>query len=1207
MKSRLGVSARCSTALWRRSLCYGCRESVSVPAGSLSVSTSQTPLTTTPAPPNTPHCHRGTGVGGTASSSGGGVSLGDLAKVFQQLSSDNAGGAQQDQGGHSSRGDAAAPMTATTIAAAAAAASPLGTPQEVNRGGSADAPQGRSEPASQWRSISSAGATSGGTPASYYTPPQPRKQQCGEAAAHRSLISLSPLYAARLTTLTEAQLCTELESRLGRLDYSSMMQCLHEVVRRWSPTPTTSAVADGAADGDDSDACRAKRRRRAACKQASEAEDVMPSAARTFMANQRLLTAVLSVLKRMDLCVMEAEWLSREVSRMDATASLQVLHLLAQQRLLHMEAVLKTLVDSIVVHLERCGSAEAATPGPESTARAFTLEEYSLLFDTLARFQAQLLRLSYLRQFATQEPHGVHPSAAELRDGTSVVDAEGTEATVIAAGATDPCLVSAAAAVRRRALEQSNHPVANGRLFHHLAEALSLALMNGQQGHLPASMAGAATNSIDAADTSARMLRMNATSFLFLTRALSKLQWWHDGLAAALAAPLTGYVRAHPESALVVVGLVGRRENRSGDVALLEVLQDSLITLLLRRRGALKARTEMGQAPRQGRAAGMDGDADVEGGTNGLVSQWAQDGGDGATGESTHLTTRAGTDDGEDHEAVLAEWEEGGEADLRLLSSSASYTTPATHRRSRGFFAASVSTASSTPSVEASTPCGVTPAPPPEPPASNSAASLTFIDLHALPGTVEALCRFHMRTIAAVPPPREAGAGAAGTSGEDVRARLVRKMRELLGLMLDDTSRGITSLDAVARTFAPAFLSRALLTLLEATAQLPQAWGTIGGPDASLMRRGKYTSTATADSPHHPFVIELAAAAAVAYHRIAASAYWRRAVVVHEALVKAGLLCCTRPHAAYASDPAAALRGRYYMPDDVLRAAPRVNAAVQLAKTRIEARRQLEAAERPEVEEQEQQKAAASRYASVAIRDSAQRRRASAASSSSRSPQHQCLRAMAEQPARTTDVFAGYTKAHSQHRPTATAGVEMERCRQHLIAKAPHLAERVQAFAESSATVELAAIRLGCDPAHIAKSLSFLLKKPTSKAEAKAHQKMMREVSAKKYKEKFACQPKMLKREEVEPYTGFPPGGVCPFGLNDDVRVYLDVSLKRFPYVYPAAGTTNTGIKVTVDELEQYASNAVEWVDLCEGWQPEEGTAAKKVESEASKSAEATA
>ncbi|CBZ23204.1 conserved hypothetical protein [Leishmania mexicana MHOM/GT/2001/U1103] len=247
----------------------------------------------------------------------------------------------------------------------------------------------------------------------------------------------------------------------------------------------------------------------------------------------------------------------------------------------------------------------------------------------------------------------------------------------------------------------------------------------------------------------------------------------------------------------------------------------------------------------------------------------------------------------------------------------------------------------------------------------------------------------------------------------------------------------------------------------------------------------------------------------------------------------------------------------------------------------------------------------------------------------------------------------------------------MERCERHLITKkAPHLVERIQAFTESSATVELAAIRLGCDAAHIAKSLSFLLKKPMSKTEAKAHQKMVREVlaqqqqdgsgaaggdrtsasptttttapddanvvvivaagdakvSAKKYKEKFACQPKMLRREEVEPYTGFPPGGVCPFGLNDDVRVYLDVSLKRFPYVYPAAGTTNTGIRVTVDELEQYASNVVEWVDLCEGWQPEEGAApadgsssrsstigvvqdagiaAKRVENEVSKAEEA--
>nr|CCM35962.1 hypothetical protein, conserved [Leishmania guyanensis] len=255
----------------------------------------------------------------------------------------------------------------------------------------------------------------------------------------------------------------------------------------------------------------------------------------------------------------------------------------------------------------------------------------------------------------------------------------------------------------------------------------------------------------------------------------------------------------------------------------------------------------------------------------------------------------------------------------------------------------------------------------------------------------------------------------------------------------------------------------------------------------------------------------------------------------------------------------------------------------------------------------------------------------------------------------------------------------MERCKQHLVTKnAAFLIERIQVFNESSATVELAAVRLNCEPARIAKSLSFSQRKVICKAEAKAHEKAKMKlskqqqqqqdgsgaggsksvgtlpadlpttapddanvivivaagdakVSAKKYKEKFACQPKMLKREEVEPYTGFPPGAVCPFGLHDAVKVYLDVSLRRFSYVYPAAGTANTSIKVTLDELEQYASNAIEWADLCEGWQPEVGVAAsraedtcdgsgtaphevqnagiaaKKAQNEASKSAEATA
>lgn len=208
----------------------------------------------------------------------------------------------------------------------------------------------------------------------------------------------------------------------------------------------------------------------------------------------------------------------------------------------------------------------------------------------------------------------------------------------------------------------------------------------------------------------------------------------------------------------------------------------------------------------------------------------------------------------------------------------------------------------------------------------------------------------------------------------------------------------------------------------------------------------------------------------------------------------------------------------------------------------------------------------------------------------------------------------------------------MERVKQYFIARnAAHLIERIRVFTESSATVELAAQCLQCEPAHIAKSLSYVQKRAMSKAEAKQHQKALLEqrkrcadsaegagsdgdatasgvgsptspiappteviiivaagdarVNPKKYKEKFTGQPRMVKREEVEELIGFPAGGVCPFGVNENVKVYLDVSLKRFARVYPAAGTSNTGIGLTVEELEEYASNVVEWVDLCEGWQ----------------------
>lgn len=142
--------------------------------------------------------------------------------------------------------------------------------------------------------------------------------------------------------------------------------------------------------------------------------------------------------------------------------------------------------------------------------------------------------------------------------------------------------------------------------------------------------------------------------------------------------------------------------------------------------------------------------------------------------------------------------------------------------------------------------------------------------------------------------------------------------------------------------------------------------------------------------------------------------------------------------------------------------------------------------------------------------------------------------------------------------------------------------ERILEFSSSSATVELAAQAAGCEPARIAKTLSFKLTDESvilivTAGDAK--------VDNSKYKHFFGCKAKMLSAEEVEPLIGHAIGGVCPFGINDGVKVYLDESLKRFTTFFPACGSHNSAIEITPAELEQFSANCQGWVDLCKGWQ----------------------
>lgn len=136
--------------------------------------------------------------------------------------------------------------------------------------------------------------------------------------------------------------------------------------------------------------------------------------------------------------------------------------------------------------------------------------------------------------------------------------------------------------------------------------------------------------------------------------------------------------------------------------------------------------------------------------------------------------------------------------------------------------------------------------------------------------------------------------------------------------------------------------------------------------------------------------------------------------------------------------------------------------------------------------------------------------------------------------------------------------------------------DQILEFDVSSATVELAAQAVGCEPARICKSLSFKIEERTILILAAGDAK----VDNKKYKTYFCSKAKMLSPDEVVERIGHAIGGVCPFGINDGVEVYLDDSMKRFEHVYPAAGSSNSAIKLTLPELEKY-SNFKEWVDVC--------------------------
>ena len=145
--------------------------------------------------------------------------------------------------------------------------------------------------------------------------------------------------------------------------------------------------------------------------------------------------------------------------------------------------------------------------------------------------------------------------------------------------------------------------------------------------------------------------------------------------------------------------------------------------------------------------------------------------------------------------------------------------------------------------------------------------------------------------------------------------------------------------------------------------------------------------------------------------------------------------------------------------------------------------------------------------------------------------------------------------------------------------KTQNMEHRVLEFTVSSATVELAAQALNCEPCRIAKTLSFNVNGTPVLIVAAGDAR----IDNPKFKAQFASKAKMLSPEDAVTLIGHAVGGVCPFAVNEGVQIYLDASLKRFETVFPACGSANSAIELTIAELEMH-SHCLGWVDVCKDW-----------------------
>lgn len=692
-------------------------------------------------------------------------------------------------------------------------------------------------------------------------------QRWSHSGALAPLLTLQTTYVDHLFSLSLPHLTIEVEEQLRRRHLGCMVLCVVEAERR-----TTLLQEDLTDDGrlklmsfyNDGYALLTAMLHCVARVEFTSVDEELTAWIGTTSSSIRPPASFAYALSQ---CLLR--WLYATASRYTALEALSLIHLLSQQKLCYSEAVLETLMDTVVLqlHPSSAGDGGIGSEGVNPTTASYALvetasavnspllPEYAYLLDAMLRFQRDIQN-AISRQSYVAAPHHSRGGGGK-NNASDVNDIAAPSLSSLQEGG------SSTATVQRRALQSASHPVANAVNYGAVAEGL-ITLLRQPQGRV----------------CSRSLESLSSASFFFLTRALSKLAWFHPQLISVLLPHLTTYLRHHPETFLGVVFLLGRRENTTMTAEMMDLIQKAVIAQLRRH-----------SAPMEGKSTTASSHCD----------------GSATRAEKTTMTLA---------EAELSSVDPFDTEGPVVLFSDASGDAAA-EATSQQHFTSPIATTASSPSSPPTSPF-----------------QMTSIDFNILPLFLESMQHAYRLAIATASP-----TDVAEPHRMPPRPHLQAQAQLLRELLLDDLHRSVTAVAEIARTIPMTLLTRLLVLLLQLQGECGAA-----DADTATSSPSSEISHSQPQHPFmvelaYSWVMEISHSKRLkrlSYHISSASVpqqqQLHQVLDLHRLLLRSGLICqVTSPK--YPQDKLV----RCLIPKETLEAAPRVAAALHSEMSRLNA------------------------------------------------------------------------------------------------------------------------------------------------------------------------------------------------------------------------------------------------------------------------------